>query len=602
MSSIFNRSLQGHKPKTTKVPRIGTFDLETDGLGGTFILSAICDDTDRVTMQSSVPELVSSLLSKKHRNILWFAHNGGNYDFKYILSHIVELVKRGRLFDVRLLMTNDKVIEMTIYRWKNDKNPCKIRDSFALIPAPLAHVSKTFAPQYVKGHINFDSETFNPGNTEHLEYLRNDVLGLRYSLLTFYKTAIDHFGIVPSITAASTAMKAWKCTIPDDTIYFRTHADCEAFVRHSYFGGMVYINRVNVELENMVKLDISGAYGYAMKTFAMPVGEVTRTDTYEEGKIGFYKCRVIAPKNLEKYIIGVKSDTGVLWARGTFETVIDSYTYQYALTRGYKIEIIEGYYFDRQEYIFKEFIERCEKIEFVNKGNALGDTAKLMRNSLYGKFGTNPQKKEYGILKDIGVDGWEPTIDNTTGSPHDYLCVRDIEIDASYIMPQWASCITACVRIYLDQLDALLNYQFVYNDTDSSVVPLSVYEEHKHLLPNQIAYGRFKVETIYDSFCVLGPKAYMGKLREEDQYTDQNGNVVQFDMKAKGIPRRRLTPDIMRNKGVVEFDSLNGIIPILRDGKSIGHTIHRTVTDIRNSSNWVLIDDTTVLPVELQEG
>lgn len=596
MYGIHSRSLFRSKPSKMKLPRIGTFDVETRGLGGELIMSAVCDDSDRVSTQKTVIELLEVLLSRKNRGITWFAHNGANYDFKYIIDELVQMKLQGRIYDLEFLVSGNKFIQVTVKHHEKSHHHTVIRDSFALIPAPLAAVSKTFAPQYVKGHINFDAEDFNPKNPEHIQYLHNDVLGLRHSLLTFYRLCIEHFEVVPAVTAASTAMKAWKRTIPENSIYFRTHNECETFVRRSYFGGMVYLKNVNVENDNMVKLDISGAYGYAMKTFAMPVGGAVHTDTYEPDHIGFYRVKVIAPKNLEKYIIGVKTKTGVIWARGSFETTIDSYTFEYALSRGYSLEVIEGYYFERKEYIFKEFIEKCERLEFKNKGNAIGDTAKLMRNSLYGKFGTNPDKIEYGINKAYD-DGWSPMPDETTGLPHEYLCTRDIVIDASYIMPHWASCITACVRIYLDKLDAIAEYSFVYNDTDSSVIPQSVYERIKDKLPSNKEYGMFKLETVYDMFLIKGPKAYIGKL--QDTYQDNNGNIIEYDMKAKGIPRRMLTPETMINGGVIEFTSLNGIIPMLRDGKPIRNDIHRTVTDIRNSAHWICDEHNNVLPLEL---
>ena len=98
-------------------------------------------------------------------------------------------------------------------------------------------------------------------------------------------------------------------------------------------------------------------------------------------------------------------------------------------------------------------------------------------------------------------------------------------------------------------------------------------------------------------FLIKGPKAYIGKLA--DTYTDQSGNVVEYDMKAKGIPRRMLTPEIMIAGGRVDFTSLNGMLPMLREGKSIRNDIHRTVTDIRNSAHWICDDNNNVLPLEL---
>lgn len=596
---IAKRALFRPKKTKTKVKPIGSFDVETDGLGGAFIVSAICDKNGDVSYQFDVENLVSALLSRKNRDTLFYAHNGGNYDFKYLFRTFFDMKERGELYEIKTLYTQNKFIALKIYRSDKDKNPLTIYDSYALLPSSLYDITSKFAPEYKKMEKNFNNEKFDILNDYDMEYLKKDVQGLKYALERFCEILSEHFGIVPNVSAASTAMKAFKQTIPEDQIYFRTHKKAEEFIRKAYYGGMVYIKEVLTAHTDMVKLDISGAYGYAMKNFDMPVGQSVYTKEYEKGKIGFYRVKVIAPKQLDKYMVPVRSKTGVIWARGTFETYIDSYTLEYARKLGYKIEVIEGYFFLYKKNIFREFIEKCEAIEFANKGNALGDVAKLMRNSLYGKFGTNPHKTEYMLGVGELDEGWYPVPDED-GFPHEFLSARNVTIEAGYIMPHWAACITALVRIYLYDIDATLEHTSIYNDTDSTVVPREVYEKHKDKLENRNVYGKLKIEEEYASFFVRGAKAYIGE-RVTPKIHPKTKEELWYDMKAKGIPYREVTPELIYNGGEVTFTSLNGIIPIISQGIDIAVQRHRKVTDIHNSGSWTVLDDGyKVLPLEMR--
>lgn len=58
-----------------------------------------------------------------------------------------------------------------------------------------------------------------------------------------------------------------------------------------------------------------------------------------------------------------------------------------ALRFGYTFEILRGYQF-KKGYIFKEYVNKMYNLRLqYDKGHPLNLIAKLLMNSLYGKFG-----------------------------------------------------------------------------------------------------------------------------------------------------------------------------------------------------------------------
>ena len=67
---------------------------------------------------------------------------------------------------------------------------------------------------------------------------------------------------------------------------------------------------------------------------------------------------------------------------------------------GYKFEIIRGYTFE-QQILFKEYVDTMYSIRTqYNKSHPMNLIAKLLMNSLYGKFG---QRQESSIVETFNL-------------------------------------------------------------------------------------------------------------------------------------------------------------------------------------------------------
>jgi hypothetical protein len=163
----------------------------------------------------------------------------------------------------------------------------------------------------------------------------------------------------------------------------------EKDIRNSYFGGNVdvFIN----EIYNGFYYDMNSQYPRAMLE-DMPVGNpifTTETDLFKI--FGFVYGEITAPmeSELRVPIIQYRDEDGnVTCPRGKFKRLIFSEEIKDAIKYyGYSMKVEYGYQFERGKDIFRSFIEIYYDIKKNAKDGVSRKNAKLMLNSLYGKFG-----------------------------------------------------------------------------------------------------------------------------------------------------------------------------------------------------------------------
>jgi hypothetical protein len=313
------------------------------------------------------------------RDIILYAHNGGKFDWHF-LSPFFEpdnpiLVIAGRLSRFNI-------------------GACEFRDSINIYNKPLAAFQKE----------EFDYNKMDKANRaefmpEIKKYLRSDCENL-YNLVMGF---INEYGL--HITTASAAMKFWqlrlKNKVPRSDEYF--YNDFKRF----YFGGRVQCFISGDHKVQAQSADINSAYPAAMLS-DHPYG---LHYTQSEGKPD------ISPENWGPMFFDIECIAhGAFCYRGTNGTLYypdDDIARIYHVTgwellaaidtnTAEKIKFLEWYQFHElknfSEYI-NEFWQRRK--DFKASGDKHGgDFAKLMMNSLYGKFAANPLKYKNNILAD----------------------------------------------------------------------------------------------------------------------------------------------------------------------------------------------------------
>ena len=556
---------------------VAAFDFETEGLGGR-LLSAqwyidgmlepqiILGDPDFITDE------IIRIFEISGKNIRWYAHNA-QYDWRYIVDKLVDKYENS----IQFLMRSDNdvfVIKTHLF---------ELVDSYAVFPQSLKKFSESFDPEYGKMEID-DITKFDVNNAQHIEYAKRDVFTLVRSLKNYDKAIYQIYGVHISYTVASTAVKAWRRSISVN--YFKPDR-IDEFVRTAYFGGLVALSS-NKTFKDVFTYDINSSYPYTMREFGVPYGTYAQTYYVEPDSPGIYRVLVETPDDLifpilPKRIKKGKSDY-IVWAQGVFETTVTNIELDFAVKNGYKIlKVYEGIIWNEVVYPFGDFVDLCERTRWKHKGTPFELVAKLMQNSVYGKFGSRTERTELFIPKtDSDYEGAYPW-----GSS-EKLWIRDQHIESIQALPQWAVFITAQARLnLLEKIYELGVENVIYCDTDSITTTKTM--DKKHIGD---AYGKFKLEKTWRTFRAIAPKVYVGEL--------DNGNMLGA---VKGIPKKKLTAadyiELMKRGNITAELSILPSFKSFVKGNRSTKIMQRRSTDIKNSQTWKLIGD-NISPITLK--
>lgn len=322
----------------------------------------------RKNMERVTDEFIS-FLSQQY--VVCFAHNGGKYDWHFLLPYVNE-------YDT-VMIINGRLAQFHI-------GLCECRDSYNILPVALA--------QYKKDEIDYDK--FEKGEREKAHnwreisaYLKNDCVYL-YELVSRF---VKEFGL--QLTQAGAAMNQWKrmsgANIP------RTDKRFYEVFQPYYYGGRVECFDSGMIDGTFKVYDINSAYPYAMLRDHPYTKEYRHAHSFIP-QADFYTVRCISHGAFPFRGLGGESDKN-FGLHFPNDHVVRDYTvtgweYQAALDTG-TIEnnkVLESYRFigrvDFRKYVDHFWTKR-------QAARASGDDAgtllfKLLMNSLYGKFGSNP--------------------------------------------------------------------------------------------------------------------------------------------------------------------------------------------------------------------
>lgn len=520
------------------------------------------DGFTKFTDFDCVNSFLDKYLTKSFRGYIFYAHFGSIFDFPIILQ---ELNQRNQ-YRIYPIMKGSKIIKMKI---EDDNNHTWFfNDSSALLNFSLDELTKTFKVAHKKLQVaekndSYDRNLFrlykkNPALVT--EYLKHDCIGL-YEVLDRFRTEMLNIGGDLGLTIASTSLKTFNRKYQKNYLYMCSK-EINDELRNAYFGGRTEIFRMYApELKNdyYYYYDINSLYPFVMRKYDYPISKPNiimspNKNIYKESN-GVTFAKIVSPKGL--YIpvlpskIKMKNDTKLMFVLGSYEGWWDNHLLRKANEIGYKIEPKKSYLFE-SDYIFKDFVNDFYKI----KQNAEKDTpmyliAKLLMNSLYGKFGQRQISES--LIKDPFPDpakyDVKEVIDFDTG-----WCKVEEEGKGKMYLPQIAIHVTAMAQLWLyESLEEILakGYKVYYCDTDSITTDYKSMRTSKEL-------GDWKLEKrILSGYFVL-PKTY--------KTIDEHGKV---ELRAKGY-KRKLQDKISKDafEHAIFNDDLSGF-KVISDNKEL---------------------------------
>lgn len=550
------------KKERQKSAKLLTLDTETRGLTGDVFRVGLFDG-DNYYVANTFDEIMNVFEQYKDYECHVYVHNL-DFDLGKIAT---TLFTRDRVCFGKSIFINGNVVTL-------HADSMILHDSLRLLPGTLEKLCQDFGltdnakkdlSDIIKEQgyaINNEDGSFNkrkslgnyfenvPADDPILnEYLEFDCRSL-YEILTIVMdiAEIDLETLVKCPTTASLSMKVFQEQYKESYDLVATHwytgewgRFLEDHVRLSYYGGRTEV--FTPELKKGFHYDVNSLYPYVMKVAKFPVGYPNLLkDGQAEKKWRHWKrraigggvmwCRVDVPEDMYLPVLPKRDPSGkLLFPVGKLEGVWTLPELLEAERNGCTIEAIyQMVYWERMEYIFKDFVEHFEKVKNNSEG-AKRTFAKLVQNALYGKFGMNRKRTTYGDMnerydlddKDIPYRVHKHSSNGIQMEFIEYLT----ESKAMYIQPHIASYVTAYARIllYRGLKEQHAKGTLGYCDTDS----IAGTAEMSPKLVHDKEYGKWKLEGHIVEGIFLQPKFYAE--------TYDNGKQV---IRAKGIPRDKM--------------------------------------------------------------
>lgn len=579
---------------------------------------------------------VGGRYSPAYRDHDAYAHNMGAFDGLFLPAW---LQKNRTRWSFKLTPVQARIMTMEIWRHvsgrprttekqrrESDRKDRKlsgfirILDSYKVMPVSLDKVIKMFKlNEDESGKFDMDLDT-HESDARWEEYNRDDCVKL-WQAMGKYQELILSMGGDVGITAPATAMKLlrMKYLDPEEKVLRNIHfADCpwdddkktpgpevpfcdgcaHAFFRTAYHGGRTEIYRGKGN--RLSYYDINSSYPTSMKE-PQPIGSMIILGPNEDFTefatsskfIGFIRATVTIPKTTYLPPLPLPMGGKLKFPAGIFSGTWDWAELSQIFRVGGKILHVEKSVWIAAKRFMVPFVNglylmRDKKSPTWDAGR--DETAKIMMNSTFGKYGMEQDRLEIVILKPgesiprstrnpkesrttwrkrIGKETDEdkalrtPDFEDASSALFEHASTvryRDVHVDAPYIIPQIAAHITSTARLRLWDLDmAILERggQIFYGDTDSVLTDLDDLPESSELGGMK---KEFKGEKL-DLVC-FAPKMYLLKKSDPDaepfageHLRKPDGKPV-CDKKCKGCSREKImmkgVPKDMKTMATVE--------------------------------------------------
>lgn len=485
---------------------------------------------------------------KKENYVLYF-HNlkfDAEYIIYYLLKNGYTCIKdkkdrKDKTFVV-LISEMGQFYSLEIYFKVGNKkhiNKVTIYDSLKILNFSVDKIAKDFNLPIRKLELDYhEKREIGHILTEHeINYIRNDVEIMARALEIMFQEKLN------KMTIGSDALAFYKELNPNFENYFPILPyEIDAECRKAYKGGFTYLNPIfkGKETGAGIVFDKNSMYPAKMKNEKLPFGvPIFFEGKYKQDKlynlyIQTFSCSFKLKNNKipsiqiknnlsfvpNEYIESTNGDIVTLTLTSVdLELFFENYEiYDITYHSGFKFKSIKG--------LFTTYIDYWteKKINAKKEDNgALYKIAKLMLNSLYGKFGLNPRVRgKYPILEDDIVK----------------YKFYDEEIRDSIYVPV-ASFITAYARKdIIESSEKIREYSlkkygkdfYIYSDTDSI-----------HCLLNEDDIEELKSTMDIDDYILgywkLESKFKRGKFLRQKCYIEENEeNEIQTTI--AGLPKK----------------------------------------------------------------
>lgn len=380
-------------------------------------------------------------------------------------------------------------------------------DSLKLLNFSVEEVAKAFNLSIKKLEIDYKAkrEKGHKITDEEKEYLKHDVMIMSLALEKMFEMKITR------MTIASNAMNFFKDTIGKKRFeeWFKPPL-YDKDLRQAYKGGFTYLNEIyrGKEVKEGIVLDVNSLYPSVMYYSPMPYGEGIYFDgKYVPDKLyNLYIQNITCQFRIKKDMIPtIQIKNNLSFVPTEYLSSSNGESINLTLTNVdlklflehydiYDVSYNWGWKYKSSTKIFKSYIDYWNelKVKATKEGNKpLRTIAKLMLNSLYGKFAASPEGRSKIPYLDNNIVKYK---------------LSELEERTAYYLPI-SIFITSWARDKTIRSAQAVYHRFIYADTDS--LHLEGTDIPENLLISDTELGKWKIESTFKRGKYLRQKCYI---------------------------------------------------------------------------------------------
>lgn len=541
------------KMDKNQIDNIITLDIETYGeneltpylisfYDGSKSFSFYLNDYDSI--DKMMRACFDNLFIRKYNNYSIYVHNLAKFDIIFLMKYLVKYVI------VDPIIHRGRIIQLNVSYGPNLKYKMRFKDSYLILLGSLEKLCKSFSVKTPKsifphkfvnennlnylGNVPSINNFFKIDENEYNNYLNKfdnnwnlkneaikyceiDCISLYQILFKFNSLVFELFtkNIHNYPTLPSLAFAIFRSSFMNEENIPKLQGNIANDIREGYTGGST--DMFIPYGENILCYDVNSLYPSQMFDKDMPIGKITKFEgditKINVNPFGFFYVKVECPIDIMHPILQIRHKTAsgikTISPVGTWNMWIFSEEMYNAENYGYKFEIIKGYTFERK-VTFKNYVEFLYNLRVqYNKSNPLNLIAKILLNSLYGKFGMNEIDIKYEIILKENFKGLNESniVDLIELDKYILIGIKSEKIEEDQnISIGIASAITSYSRIHMSQFKNNPKIKLYYTDTDSAFI--SADSEIDPSFINEKILGKFKLENKCKKAIFLAPKMY----------------------------------------------------------------------------------------------
>ena len=478
---------------------------------------------------NNIDDFIKFCQNKRENYVLYF-HNlkfDGEYIFNYLLNNGYTCIKdkkqrQDKTFTTLISDTGQFYSIEIYFETKNKKhvNKVTIYDSLKILNLSVDQIAKDFNLPIRKLDLDYKAfrEIGHVLTPKEIDYIRNDVEIMARALDIMFKQDLT------KMTIGSDALANYKTFNKSFNQYFPILPyEIDKDIRKSYKGGFTYLNDIYKEKETSsgIVLDVNSLYPSVMMFEKLPYGqplffegEYKRDILYplyiqtiscifkiKEGKIPTIQIKNNLSFLPNEYVKSSEGDIITLTLTSVdLKLFFDHYDVsELTFHGGWKFKGIRGLFSQYIDYWSEQKINAKK-----NKNGALYKISKLMLNSLYGKFGLNPDiRSKYPYLNENGYVSYSMY----PSEKRDSIYIPVASFITSYARYKTITT-SQCIKDYT--INKYNKDYYIYSDTDSiHLLDIDENELSTFVDVDDYKLGAWKLESKFKRGKYLRQKCYI---------------------------------------------------------------------------------------------